>query len=63
VSLASTEAASFVHRAQHDLAVGSRADIVLMDAQNVPDALVRGAQREVVVAGGRVVVDGGQVVI
>jgi cytosine deaminase len=63
VSLASTEAASFVHRAQHDLAVGSRADIVLMDAQNVPDALVRGPHREVVVAGGRVVVDGGQVVI
>ncbi|HKT55321.1 MAG TPA: amidohydrolase [Microbacterium sp.] len=63
VSLASTEAAPFVHRDQHDLTAGSRADIVLVDAQNVPDALVLGPRRETVVAGGRVVVEDAQVVI
>ncbi|KHK99150.1 cytosine deaminase [Microbacterium mangrovi] len=63
VSLASTEAAPFVHREQHDLAVGSRADVVLVDAQNVPDALVRAPRRELVVAGGRVVVENGVVTV
>lgn len=63
VSLATTEAADFVHRDQHDLAVGSRADIVLIDAENVSDALTRRARRETVIAGGRIVVEGGQVTI
>ncbi len=63
VSLATTEAAPFVHRTQHDLRPGSRADIVLVDAQNVPDALVRAPRRELVVAGGRVVVREGELTI
>src|SRR6478752_760951 len=63
VRLATTEAAGFVHRAQHDLTAGSRADIVLLDAENVPDALVRAPRRRLVVAGGRVVVRDGELLI
>lgn len=60
VRLASTHAAAYVGREVHDLAVGALADVVLLDAENVPDALVRGPRREVVVAGGRVVVRDGE---
>jgi cytosine deaminase len=63
VELASSKAAPFVHRATHDLAVGSRADVVLVDAENVPDALVRGPRRALVLAGGRVVARDGEVLI
>ncbi|MEU4195687.1 amidohydrolase [Kribbella sp. NPDC026611] len=49
-------AGRFVHRATHGLVEGARADVVLVDAENVPDALVRAPRRETVVAGGRVVV-------
>lgn len=63
VRLTSTDSASFVHRDQHDLVVGSRADVVLVDAENVPDALLRAARREVVLAGGRVVVEGGELAL
>ena len=59
VELATREAAGFVHREMHDLVVGARADLVLLDAENAPDALVRTPRRELVVAGGRVVVRDG----
>ncbi|GIG24102.1 amidohydrolase family protein [Cellulomonas denverensis] len=42
--------------AEHDLVVGGRADVVLLDAENPMDALVRTPPREVVVAGGRALV-------
>lgn len=60
VELATTASAPFVHRAQHDLVPGSRADVVLVDAENVQDALLRAPRRELVLAGGRVVVEGGE---
>jgi cytosine deaminase len=59
VELATTRAGGFVHREVHDLAVGARADIVLIDAENVQDALVRVPRRALVVAGGTVVVRDG----
>ncbi|MDS1272254.1 amidohydrolase [Lipingzhangella sp. LS1_29] len=59
VAVASTRAAGFVHRPAHDLTPGARADIVLMDAENVPDALMRAPRRELVLAGGRVVTRSG----
>ncbi|MGW2847674.1 amidohydrolase [Streptomyces sp. NPDC001274] len=60
VELATTRAAGFVHRAAHDLVAGARADIVLLDAENVQDALVRAPRRQLVLAGGRVVVQDGE---
>ncbi|WP_405068161.1 amidohydrolase [Kribbella sp. NBC_01510] len=60
VELATTAGARFVHRENHDLVPGARADIVLIDAENVPDALVRAPRRELVVAGGRIVVHNGE---
>lgn len=63
VDLATVGGAPFVHRASHGLEVGNRADVVLIDAENVPDALVRTPRREVVVAGGRVVVADGELVV
>ncbi|MFF0146340.1 amidohydrolase family protein [Amycolatopsis sulphurea] len=63
VRLATMQAAPFVDRAKHDLAPGCRADIVLLDAENVPDALVRVLRRAWVVAGGRVVVREGELLI
>lgn len=60
VRLATSDAARFVHRALHDLAVGARADIVLLDAENVQDALVRAPARQLVMAAGRVVVRDGE---
>lgn len=62
VELASRHAAPFVHRDQHDLKPGCRADIVLLDAQNAADALVRVPQRSTVIAGGRVVASDGELV-
>ena len=63
VRLATTEAAGFVHRERHDLVPGSPADVVLLDAENVPDALVRVPRRRLVVAGGRLVVRDGELLI
>ncbi|MFG3531743.1 amidohydrolase [Streptomyces sp. NPDC047917] len=60
VELASTRAAGFVHRDTHDIVAGARADIVLLDAENVQDALVRSPRRQLVVAGGQVVVQDGE---
>ncbi|GAB2474478.1 amidohydrolase family protein [Jatrophihabitans fulvus] len=63
VELATSRGAAFVGRTTHDIVAGARADIVLVDAENVPDALVRVPRREVVVAGGRLVVVDGDLVI
>lgn len=63
VELATVGGARFVHRAQHGLEAGCRADIVLIDAENVPDALVRAPRRELVIAGGRFVVESGELTI
>ncbi|MEU1389320.1 MULTISPECIES: amidohydrolase [unclassified Nonomuraea] len=63
VELATTKAAPFVHRDRHDLVAGARADVVLVDAENVPDALVRVPPRALVVAGGRVVARDGDVLL
>ena len=60
VELATTGAAGFVHRARHGLVPGARADVVLLDAENVPDALVRAPVRRTVIAGGRLVVSAGE---
>jgi cytosine/adenosine deaminase-related metal-dependent hydrolase len=63
VRLATTDGASYVDRERHDLVVGARADIVLVDAENVPDALVRVPPRKLVIAGGRVVARDGEVLV
>ncbi|GAA1152667.1 amidohydrolase family protein [Kribbella jejuensis] len=60
VELATTYGAPFVHRENHGLTVGARADIVLLDAENAPDVLVRAPRREVVIAAGQVVVRDGE---
>ena len=61
--IASSDAARFVGRAVHDLVVGAPADVVLVDAENVPDAVVRAPRRALVVAGGRVVARDGAVLV
>jgi len=63
VDLATRRGAHFVGRDVHDLAVGARADIVLVDAENVPDALVRCPPRRLVISGGRVVARNGDVLV
>ena len=61
--IASADAARFVGRPTHDLVVGAPADVVLVDAQNVPDAVVRAPRRALVVAAGRVVARDGEVLV
>jgi cytosine deaminase len=63
VNLATRNGAHFVERSMHDLVVGARADIVLLDAENVPDALVRCPQRKLVLSGGRVAARNGEVLV
>ncbi len=63
VEHATTHGAPFVGREKHDLVAGSRADIVLLDAENVPDVLVRCPQRRLVVSGGRVIARDGEVLV
>lgn len=63
VELAGIGGAPFVHRPQHGLVPGARADVVLLDAENVPDALVRAPRRKLVLAGGRVVVRDGEMLV
>lgn len=63
VELATTKAAPFVHRDRHDLQPGSRADLVLVEAENVQDALVRVPARALVVAGGRIVARDGDLLL
>jgi hypothetical protein len=55
VEIATRDGAAFVTDERHDLAPGARADVVLLDAENPMDALVRRVPRAAVVAGGRVV--------
>ncbi|NEN04816.1 amidohydrolase family protein [Diaminobutyricibacter tongyongensis] len=57
VRIASSEAAGFVGRAKHDLVVGAAADVVLVDAENVQEALVEAPERRLVICGGEIVVD------
>ncbi|HEX5857568.1 MAG TPA: amidohydrolase family protein [Microbacterium sp.] len=54
VELATSAAAPFVGGGSADLTVGARADIVLVDAENAMDALVRLPERRLVVGGGLV---------
>ncbi|MDO5684301.1 MAG: amidohydrolase family protein, partial [Propionibacteriaceae bacterium] len=61
--LATSRAAGFVGRVVHDIVPGARADLVLVDAENVPDVIVRTPARRTVIAGGRVVVADGELVI
>jgi len=61
--LATSSAARYVHREVHDIVPGARADLVLLDAQNVPDAIVRAPRRALVVAGGRLVARDGEVLL
>lgn len=61
--LATSGGAQFVHREVHDIVPGARADLVLLDGENVPDAIVRAPRREFVLAGGRVVARSGEVLI
>ncbi|WP_053206639.1 amidohydrolase family protein [Jiangella muralis] len=63
VRLATSHAGGYLGRAAHDLAPGSRADVVLLEAENVQDALVRCPPRALVVAGGQVVQRAGDVLI
>lgn len=63
VELASSRGGVFVGRTERDLTVGSRADVVLVDAENVPDALCRAPRRELVLAGGQPVVENGELLV
>lgn len=45
----------FGQLAGHGLVAGARADVVLLDAENVPDALVRAPGDRTVITGGRLV--------
>lgn len=55
VRLATTDGAWAVGRGVHDLVMGARADVVLVDAEHAMDALVRLPERRMVIAGGRIV--------
>ncbi len=61
VEVASSRAGQFVSAPVHDIVVGARADIVLLDAENPQDALMGSPRRELVVAGGIVAVEAGEV--
>jgi cytosine deaminase len=61
--IATSGGAEFVGRSVHDLAVGARADLVLVDAENVEEAVVAAPPREFVLAGGHLVVDRGELMI
>lgn len=52
VRIATSDAGAFVGRPVHDLVAGAPADVVLVDAQNVPEALVAAPARELVLVGG-----------
>ena len=54
VEAATSRGAWAVGREEHDLVPGARADLVLLDAENPLDALVRTPPRLLVVGGGRV---------
>jgi len=54
VELATTDAGPFAGLSRNALAIGDRADLVLLDAENAMDALVRTPPRELVLGAGRV---------
>lgn len=54
VEAATSKGAWAVGRERHDLVPGARADLVLLDAENPMDALVRTPPRALVLGGGRV---------
>ena len=54
VEIATTEGGPFAGAGRVTLAVGDRADLMLLDAENAMDALVRTPSRELVLGGGRV---------
>ena len=54
VELATTDGGPFTGTGRDTLSPGDRADIVLIDAENAMDALVRTPPRELVLGGGRV---------
>ena len=56
VDIATGDSAPFAGLATNHLRVGDRADIVLVDAENAMDALVRTPLREVVIGRGRLLV-------
>ncbi len=58
VEIATRDGGRFAGLDVHDLVVGSRADIVLLDAENPMDALVRTPAREVVLGAGRLLYAG-----
>lgn len=61
--VATRDAARFVGRDVHDLVPGAPADVVLVDAENVPDAVVRAPRRALVLARGRVVARDGEIFV
>lgn len=61
--VATSDGGRFVGRPVHDLVVGAPADVVLVDAENAQDALVRAPRREAVVSAGRLVALGGSVLV
>ena len=54
IDLATTEAGPFAGASRNTLSPGDRADLVLIDAENAMDVLVRTPPRELVLGGGRV---------
>lgn len=60
--VATTLGAKFAGIENHDITVGSRADLVLLDAERTEDAVVRAPARQVVIAGGRIVVNDGDLI-
>ena len=58
VEIATRDGGRFAGLDVHDLVVGSRADIVLLDAENPMDALVRTPARQVVLGAGRLLYAG-----
>lgn len=63
VDLITQDASWFVGNDRNDFTMGSLADIVLVDALHPMDALVRAPRRELVIAGGHVVVREGELLI
>ncbi|MEU6657893.1 amidohydrolase [Streptomyces sp. NPDC046821] len=61
--MATSDAAGLVGRDVHDLVAGARADVVLVDAENIPDTVTRAPERALVVSGGRVVAHQGEVLV
>lgn len=58
VELATRDGARLAGRAVHDIVAGAPADLVLVEAEHAPDALVRTPPRRLVVGGGRVLHEG-----